>query len=214
MKLLLPDYGKHILFVGSTGSGKTFLAEEMLSHFQNYLAIDTQDSLTLEGRTITSLKRFSQNLKNYPRLRYVPTPDLLEKEYWDYLFAKLLQSSTKKDPHPIICYIDEIYHLGYGYSNFPKWLPKSVTTARQRKISYWVSAQRPRLIPPEIITEASKIYVFYLSKNDDIKFISGFARENPKELYHALANQQDDYSFLEIDNRKGTYKKYPPLKPK
>jgi hypothetical protein len=149
--------------------------------------------------------------RNYPKLIYNPTPELLEKDYWDYLFSSLLQSSTKRNLKPRICYIDEIYHLGYGYANFPKWLAKSVTTARQRKISYWISAQRPRLIPPEVVTEASKIYVFYLSKADDMKFIASFARSDPKELFIALADQKDDYSFIEIDNRKGTWIKYPPL---
>jgi hypothetical protein len=211
MKLSLPDYGKHVLFVGSTGSGKSFLAEKMLENYDSYIAIDTQDSLELPGKHIDNLKMIRYKLSHYPKLIYAPRAEFLEREYWDFLFNQLLQSSTKRHLSPRVCYIDEIYHLGYGYSNFSRWLAKSVTTARQRKISYWISSQRPRLIPPEVVTEAAKIYVFYLSKADDMKFIASFARDNPKELFLALQGQQDDYSFIEIDNRKGTWLKYPAL---
>ena len=32
----IPDYGKHIMFLGSTGSGKSYLAEKMLKGVKRY----------------------------------------------------------------------------------------------------------------------------------------------------------------------------------
>lgn len=209
--LQLPEYGKHLVFVGSTGSGKSYLAQKMLEHYERYFAIDTQDSLDIEGKTINNPKNLRWILKFYPKIRYVPRLEYREKEVWDYIFEVLNDSSTRKKPNPRIVYIDEIYHLGYG-ANFPNWLPKAITTARQKKISYWIATQRPRNIPLPILTEASFIYVFYLSRDDDIKYLASFARKNPKQLYEALQGQENDYSFIEINVRTGEWQKYPKLK--
>jgi len=210
--LQLPDYGKHLIFLGSTGSGKTYLAEKMLQRYARTFAIDTQDSLDIPGNRIRSPDLLAWKLKIHARLHYVPRPEYLDRETWNYVLKTILLSSEKKKPKPRVIYIDEIFHLGFGAVSFPDWLSKSVTTARQRKLSYWISTQRPRMIPGEILTEASKIYVFYLSKAEDIKFISGFSRSDPKQLQEALSLQQDDYSFIEIDNRKGTWQKFQKLK--
>lgn len=212
-KLLeLPEYGRHIVAAGSTGSGKSFLMGAMLKKYENFFAIDTQDSLHLpKSRVIKDLERLKMELFLFKKIHYTPKPELLEREYFDYLFKTVLDSSTKKKPRPRIIYIDEIYHVGYGTS-FPRWLPKSITTARQRKLSFWIATQRPKQIPVPVLSEASKIYVFYLSKLDDAKYLSTFARSDPKELFNVLANQEDDYSFVIIDCRKGTWEKYPALK--
>lgn len=209
--LKLPNYGQHIVFVGATGSGKTFLASKMLEHYDRYFLIDTQDSLDLEGKIIREPERLSWWIRIYDRIRYVPKPEYLDGAYFNYVFKQLLESSTKKRKRPRVIYIDEIYHIGYG-AGFPVWLPKSITTARQRGLSFWITAQRPRNIPVPVLSEASKIYVFYLNKEDDIKYIASFARSDKKLLEKTLFEQEDDFSFIEIDARKGLWTKYPKLK--
>jgi len=208
----MPEYGKHIIFLGSTGSGKSVLAQEMLRYYDRKFVIDTQDSLDVKGSRIRSPDLLSLRLKIHDNIHYVPRPEYLNRDTWNEVLKTLLMSSEKRHPKKRIVYIDEIFHLGFGHAAFPDWLSKSVTTARQRKIGYWISTQRPRMIPGEILTEAAKIYVFYLSKADDIKFISGFSRSDPKELQTLLSSQKDDFSFIEIDNRKGTYTKFPKIK--
>jgi ABC-type dipeptide/oligopeptide/nickel transport system ATPase component len=208
--LELPPYNRHIVMVGSTGSGKSWLAESMLKYYDSYFAIDTQDSLEIPGHRIISPDHLPFMLQVFKKLHYVPKPELLERDVFNFVFKTLLDSSSKKKPHQRVIYIDEIYHVGYGTA-FPNWLPKAITTARQRQLAFWISTQRPRQIPIPIFSEASKIYVFYLSKEDDCKLISSFARTNKKELFETLLNQQDDYSFIEINCRKGTWEKYPPL---
>lgn len=209
--LKLSDYGQHIVFIGATGSGKTVLATEMMKHYERYFAIDTQDALEIDGKMVRSPEKIQWYLKLYDRIRYVPKPEYLHGSYFNYIFKKILESSSKKRKSPRVVYIDEIYHIGYG-AGFPAWLPKAITTARQRGISFWISSQRPRNIPMPVLSEASKIYVFYLNKEDDIKYISGFARKNKKELEAMLFNQEDDFSFIEIDARKGLWQKLPKLK--
>jgi len=210
-ELELPEYGKHIVFLGSTGSGKSVLASAMLRYYDAFFAIDTQDSLDIPGKVLANPRHLGLLLRFYPKLHYVPKPEFIERYYFEHVFRTLLNSSQKKKPRPRIIYIDEIYHVGYGMS-FPAWLPKAITTARQRKLSFWISTQRPRAIPVPVMSEASKIIVFYLSKGDDIKLVSEFARSDKKGLFKALSEQEDDYSFIVVDNRKGTWSKYPKLK--
>ena len=208
MQLVIPDYGQHVLFIGSTGCGKSSLAEAMLQQTSRIFAIDTQDSVNVEGTRIRSPDDLRLNFMNhYDRLHYVPDPEYLTRNHWDNLFRRLLLSSTKRKKNKRIVYVDEIFHVGFG-SSFPSWVSKSVTTARQRGLSYWISAQRPKNIPQEILSEASLIYVFYLTKFDDMKYLSGFARDDNAELLTALKHQKKDYSFLCIDNHNGTWQKY------
>lgn len=210
--LSIPKPGQHIVAIGSTGSGKSEFMQTMLNTQEKFFAIDTQDSLDrLDAASFKDPHGLNIRLKIYNKLKYKPANTYRERDWWNYVIATLANSSTKKKPNPRVIYIDEIYHLGYGVS-FPKELPKALTTCRQKKISWWIATQRPRQIPVPVLSEASKIYVFYLSKFEDMKYISGFGRLDPKELMKELKNQSDDYSFIEIDNRKGTWQKYPAIK--
>jgi len=210
--LSIPKPGQHIVALGSTGSGKSEFMQRLLTTQNNYLAIDTQDSLDrLNAPSFSDPHGLNVRLKLYKKLKYKPGNAYRERDWWNYVIATLANSSTKKKPKPRTVYIDEIYHIGYG-SSFPAELPKALTTCRQKKISWWISSQRPRQIPVPVISESSKIYVFYLSKYDDMKYISGFGRQDPKELMQELQKLSDDYSFIEIDNRKGTWTKFPPIK--
>jgi len=211
--LSLNTPGQHIVLVGSTGSGKSEFAQTLLNMRGSILAIDTQDSLDklTEVKTFHDPHGLGMRLKFYKRLRYIPKGEYRDREWWNFVFETFLHSSSKKKPRPRTLYIDEIYHIGYGIS-FPNQLPRAITTARQRKLSFVIATQRPRQIPMPVLSEASKIIVFYLSKFDDRKVISQFVRKDPKEMMRELEAQEDDYSFLVIDNRKGTYEKYPPIK--
>jgi len=210
--LVPPRYGQHIVAVGSTGSGKSEFMQQLLKCYNYRFMIDTQDSLDkIEGRSFTDPHGLAMRLKFYKSLKYKPGHEYREKDWWNYIFATIAHSSTKKKPKPRVVYIDEAYHVGRGTS-YPAELPKAIQTTRQKQISWFVATQRPRQLPQEIFSEAAKVYVFYLSKFDDLVTVSKFGRQSDKELMKLLQDQTDDYSFIEIDNRKGTWTKYPPLK--
>jgi len=214
MELKLPEYGQHLVFVGSTGSGKSYLAERMLERFDRYFAIDTQNSMNLDdSRTITTPAQLASHLRWQKKLKYVPALNQRGRETWNNIFAALDASSTKRKPSERIIYIDEIFHLGYGPS-FPIWLPRAITTARQKKLSYWIATQRPKQIPLPVLTEASKIYAFYLSREDDINYLAGFARNDKEKLVAALLSMENNYDFIEVDVRSGTWRKYSKLSTK
>lgn len=205
----LPDYGQHLVFAGTTGAGKSYLAQEMLKKFDSYFAIDTQDSLSLNAVKIDNPKTLKLKLMVFKKIRYVPKPEYLHVSWWNYVFKSILETSTKKKPKPRIIYIDEIYHIGYG-AGFPAWLPKAITTARQRKLSFWISTQRPSQIPMPVLSECARFFIFYLGYEEDIKKLAKFCRKG--DLKDALMGLEYDYSFIEVDRAKGTFVKHSKLK--
>jgi energy-coupling factor transporter ATP-binding protein EcfA2 len=77
-KLELPEYGKHIVFLGTTGSGKSQMAQALLPYYEKYLVIDTQDSIDLEGKRVREPDKLGRMLVNplieTDRILYVPKP--------------------------------------------------------------------------------------------------------------------------------------------
>lgn len=203
----LPKLGEHIIFCGTTGSGKTYLAQEMLKNYDRVFAFDTHNSLKIEDSVkIISPENIVKKLWSFDKIRYVPKLEYRSKEWYNYVIKILM---TKKYGKNRVIYIDEIFHLGYGL-NFPDWLSRGISTARQRKTSIWSSSQRPMNVPMAILTESRRIYLFYLSYAEDLKKISKFTRDE-KRFLEVIKELKYDYSFIELDRIKGEWRKLPKL---
>lgn len=208
--LKLEPYGKHLIFCGTNGSGKTFLAKQMVQHYDRYFIIDTKGNIDLPGKIVKSPENLAYHLKLWDKIIYRPHRNYRNARAWNYVFNALMDSSSPKKKNERVILIDEVFHVGYGPS-FPTALPIFATSARESGLSLWCNTQRPSQLPLPIFTEAAKIYVFYLTRRRDIKTIAEFSREDEKECLKILKSQQYDNSFIEIDNRTGTWKKFPKL---
>lgn len=206
--ITLPKKGDHLIFCGTTGSGKSYLAQEMLKNYERYFIFDTHGSLKLDNAIkIIEPMNLEKKLRAFDKIRYVPRLEYRTKAHFNAVFKTLMTNKYAKNR---IIYIDEIYHLGFGQS-FPDWLSRGISTARQKKISIWTSSQRPSNIPMAILTESRRIYLFYLSYAEDIKKIAKFTRDE-KALLKEVEELGYDYSFIELDRIRGSWKKLTPLK--
>lgn len=203
-----PNYGRHVVFVGATGSGKSYLAEKLLANYQRFIFIDTQHAYeNKDAKTAHNLRELKKLLsKKTDKIIYQPWVNSRTPKAWYYVFAMFDKISSKNKKNPYIIYIDELYHVGYGVS-FPRSLPQAITTARQKGLSYWISTQRPANIPIPVLSESSQIYVFYLSREDDNKIIASLTR-NKKETLKNLNQLKRDHSFYLIDNMAGSAEFY------
>ena len=210
----IPAYGKHVMFLGSTGSGKSYLAEKMLSKVKSYFIFDTQDVFDFDNAKIVTkpseaVKAIQKNIK---RIIYKPHRKYQSREINEIIINELLDSSSKKHKKPRIIYIDEIFHLGYERS-FPSALPIGMAISRQRALSFWISTQRPKLIPTNILSEASYIFCFFLSKRMDIEYLADNIRADKKEfINNSLQMKKEDYNFILLDQNNGIYTIYPKIK--
>ena len=208
-----PEYGIHQQFLGATGTGKSVLALKMID-FYNYVIIDTQWSINKPDATYYSDPRaVIKNLRKKSKIIYRPKAIFKTKAIWNWFFAQLNDSSINQRGkiHKRVIYIDEIYHIGYGIS-FPQSIPQGLTTCRQRKISYWIASQRPKNIPIPIMTEATNIYIFFLSSEDDNKYIASFGK-NKKDMLQVLeVLTKEQHNFICSSPCDGTFKLFPPIK--
>ena len=207
-KITIPKLGEHIVFCGTTGSGKTFLAKEMLKRYEKIFLFDTHNGLgDVEGIKITSPLNIEKKLRSFDKIRYVPDLKYRSKNWFNYVIKTLM---TSKYGRGRVIYIDEIFHLGFGQS-FPDWLSKGISTARQKKISIWTCSQRPTNVPMSILTESRRVYIFYLSYMEDLKKLSKFTRDE-KRFLKEIESLAYDYSMIELDRIKGSWVKLSPLK--
>ena len=209
----VPRTGQQIVAVGSRGSGKTELQCCLvnLAPAERKFIIDTQDSLEADFagfKKITTPQALSWKMKMFKKIRYVPKNEYRNRATWNYVLDTIANSSSKSKPRPIDLYIDEIYHLGIGMS-FPTSLPILCSTARQKRIGIYISTQRPSLIPISVLSEATKIYVFYLSYLEDLKKVGKFSKIGDLPL--RLREMELDHAFVEVDGQSGTYRIMPPL---
>lgn len=210
----IPEYGKHVVFLGSTGSGKSFMAEKMLEKTKRFFIFDTQDVFSFpKSKIITKPTDAIKAIENRTeRIIYKPDRQYQTREINGYIINAIVDSSKKKNPFPRVVYIDEIFHLGYERS-FPSALPVAMAISRQRKISWWISTQRPKLIPTNILSEASFIFCFFLSRRMDIEYLSDNIRADKKDFIRtALKMEKENYNFIFLNQNTGDYEIFPKIK--
>ena len=207
--LTIPKYGEHAMFLGSTGSGKSYLAEQMLNTVNSYFVFDTQDSLNLTNSVrYTNPKEVVKALKKgVKKIQYVPDFKYQNKVINGYIIDEIIQTSTKRKKRPRVIYIDEIFHFGYDNS-FPKEIPVALATCRQKAISLWISTQRPKRIPTNIISEGTYIYQFFLTKYDDIDIVADSVRDQKTYKETAVNLDKKEHKFIVVDQSNGTFKLY------
>lgn len=213
--ITIPPLGKHLVFMGMTGTGKSELCTRMINASGDDIrifSIDVDNSVELKGSkkcTTPTQVKFWFNF--YKKIRYVPLKEFRNRDDWEELLEWLASTSSKKKPNPMIIHINEIYRLGYG-NDFPKELPVIMATARKQKISMYIETQRPKSIPVPVLTEASRIYVFMLKRLEDRKYLAGYVGGNDtKEFLNMLSNQKKDYSFIEIEGDECEWRKCSPI---
>ena len=210
----IPEYGKHVMFLGSTGSGKSYLAERMIENVDRYFIFDTQDVFDFKGAKL--VKKPSEAVraieKDINKIIYKPHRKYQKREINEIIINAIVDSSTKKNPHKRVVYIDEIFHLGYERS-FPSALPIALAISRQRKLSWWIATQRPKLIPTNILSEVSYIFCFFLSKRLDIEYLADNIRADKKDfITEALGMKKERYNFILLNQNEGIYELYPHIK--
>jgi hypothetical protein len=153
--------------VGTTGSGKTTLAQQLLSFYPVVVVHDSKGTLRWPGYRVLSTWRELTRARE-PRLIYRPTPRELRSPIDQECFFKWVY----KRKHTVL-YVDEVYSVA-----FRDELPLSYFTILTRGreagpngggITLFSATQRPTKIPNVILSESEHYFVFRLNLPNDRK---------------------------------------------
>jgi hypothetical protein len=162
---------QHLLFVGQTGTGKTFCAESLSNEFQNVIALDTKGFMALPfSKDVKIINDFDklQKVKDGSYIYRPPIGVISSKEaetHYNEFFKWIYYRQNT------IVIIDELMEITSSASQYPDWLRGLYTRGRQKNIGVWGCSQRPKTIPRFCISESTHLFVFDLNIEDDRKVL-------------------------------------------
>lgn len=172
-KKLTIGYGEHAVFLGQTGTGKTTLAKAIAWKSRGLVVADPKRTFTLphvESWPVTYTENISDVEKwdsPYP-IVYRPT---FEYQRDDRFFERFFGYCFERGN--VIVYVDEVTRVTTRYKIGEEY-ERCLKLGRERKVGCWSASQRPVHVPLEVLTEATKWFVFSLLNPDDRDRVAGF----------------------------------------
>lgn len=167
---------KHVLVVGATGTGKSYLAEQYLKGYEYVIKLDTKnetaeryrDGLSPwdgleEGKHFTVVYRF-EDLEEVEttKIIYVMPFEEQTKEGFDQFFNWVFKRENT------IVWIDELMSVG-TVNSYPISLGRLYQQGRSKGIGIWSCSQRPSGIPSIAPANSNYIFCFNLYLKADRK---------------------------------------------
>jgi len=173
---------EHVFICGSTGCGKTVLANCYLSNtLHRTFVLDTkgtfkwfkaQDKTSIFTRDINKIESLNKGILNQQKFKkihkiiYRSTGPDLTQENLNRFFQYIYHLGNS------IVYIDEIAQCCKGPLKFPVYMQYLYQQGRELGISVWGSTQRPRHIANFCMTEATHFFIFRMNAMADRKKVS------------------------------------------
>lgn len=193
-KLSIPNDNR-VLIVGSTGSGKTYLARKLLIGRDRLVVIDPKHTFSWglapkydRYMTFAELRKW----KGDGNVIYRPTDSELAvfcTPFWTWAWSNT----------PLRVYIDEITEMTPA-TRPPVGLRRAIKMGREKKLSVWYASQRPSLIPISLISEAEVTFSGLLRNPDDRIRMSKFTgfpelREQTAQYEFWYCNSLENVAF-------------------
>lgn len=168
---------KVILLLGKRGSGKSYLARDMLKNYNRYLVFDTIGEYSNQGVCFQDLKELGEFWEKFIdkkfRLIYQPLNPY-----------KIIEAETGKTEFDLICdlvwecedmaLIVEEMDAFCGSAGISDSFANIVQRGRHRNITLIGISQRPYGISRLISSQAKEIYSFIMTEPRDIEYLSQY----------------------------------------
>lgn len=219
-----PQYKERVWFVGMNGTGKTVLEAALVAPYPRVVILDIKYDFPIPwergsyaivtkppGHGFLGL-RFFDPWYRHDRIVYRPEKPYDNGQYITRFLESMFDRGRREGKkRPFILVIDEGGWVAYNGAKTA--LSRLSITGRSLGIGLWLTSQRPRGIPVEIRSEAWRVYVFYLRKEEDRKELVQILDDYADESMFA-AMDDSEYSFWEIRRAKGgrlEYRRLPPI---
>ena len=212
----LPRPDERVVFIGPTGSGKTYLAQRVLSKYQQVVVIDAKHDSKIWGKwernkgviKAGSLKQLEAGLNQMKKdggaILYRPPFEHLRASGVEGLDV-VFELAFKR--HDTIVYIDDLVLLARNSAAFAK-LPSyqdCVTCGRSKGVAIWSSIQRPARVPLISMTESEHQFAFYLRNGDDRKTTDDVMGDDPPVPWATLRSQKYSYMWGTNESLRGPF---------
>jgi hypothetical protein len=160
------SYNKRLAFIGKTRSGKTFLANHLLSHFQKQkdiqiILLDPKherrkfgDGSSLEGPKL--VKEYKKNIK----------VQCFQEYHWNPSLDDTVDQILKRGK--VIFDLDEIGGIATANS-VPDGITRLWTQGGGKGVGAWSKFQKPLGIPKVIKSQSEYFFMFRINPLDDRK---------------------------------------------
>lgn len=199
---------ERVIFVGKTGSGKTYLARHLAQSLRRLVVFDPKGMLNQPGAGWNLVDWSREGEKallagENIRLR-VPAP--LDGDWSPYLLAiqRAQLAFDRPMKNPVTLYMDEVYGVVPPGKRPQDELVALYTRGREWGIGVWGATQRPVWVPLFVKSEAEWTFMFRLQLPDDQRSMAGII--GPA----ALVPIRDEYGFY-IYNQLWNEPLYTPL---
>ena len=187
-----PSYQTRVFFCGTTGSGKTVLASQMLAPYPSAVVLDVKWDFPIPWEHYTVVDKppgigFLNSLKwrfGSRHIVYRPRPPYDSGQWISHCLERMFDRGRRaRGADPFVLYVDE--GAWVGYSGAWNALARLVITGRALNIGVWIGSQRPFRVPREIKSQAGLWLIFYLSALEDrqevVKHLGGKVTEEQFE---------------------------------
>lgn len=169
---------KHVLVCGTTGTGKSFLAENYLRGYKYVVKLDTKDETAerwnegksawlglKEGKDFTVTDNMDM-LDEIETDKIIFRPDFYDQteELFEAFFNWVFMRQNT------IVWIDELMQIATAYKA-PRSLQRCYTQGRSKNVGVWACTQRPAGIPAICLSNSDYYFIFNLNNINDRKRI-------------------------------------------
>lgn len=162
LSALIPPRTDRTVLVGTTGSGKTTLARQLLASYPVVVVHDAKGLLRWpDYRVLTNWRELTRAKE--PRLIYRPTARELRSDLDQECFFRWIYIRRNT-----VLYVDEVYAVAYRDELPPSYFA-CLTRGRERGIGILSATQRPIKIPNVILSESEHYFIFRLNLEHDRK---------------------------------------------
>lgn len=171
------------LVMGRRGCGKSYLAKKIQEIFPRKIIFDTLHEYQGESETANSFLEYCEKIARLKSLspdRFTLVVNFdIESEASQAEFNQMLRLAYYFGNVQIV--IEEIQNFSSPH-HLPLWLKNCLLTGRHQNISLLFTTQRPGELNKTILSQCAHIFCGSLVEGNDVRYISGFLRQDAQKL--------------------------------